>query len=79
MVCCPACGSETFRLSREITIWQTLEVRFTDQPGCYEVVNGQLHDTLDEGEIEACVCDECDAPMDLALLGAPLNAEMETP
>jgi hypothetical protein len=68
MLHCPSCGAETFRLGRPITIWQTLDITFTEIPGGYEVHDDQLHDTLEEGEIEEFTCAECETPMDKALL-----------
>lgn len=68
---CPKCGSDTFTMGRTVKIWQTLEVRFTDELGNFDVEDDELHDTLEEGEIEEFLCRECDHRMDKTLLHAP--------
>lgn len=71
MIECPQCGGDTFRVGRAMKIWQTLDIRFTDEDGNFEVEDDQLHDSLEEGDFEEFVCLNCDHTMDLALLQAP--------
>jgi hypothetical protein len=58
---CPHCGDDTFTVGREVTIWQTLSIRFTTGTD-WDHADGhdQLHDTLDCGPFESTMnCDGC--------------------
>jgi DNA-directed RNA polymerase subunit RPC12/RpoP len=71
MVTCPHCGSDRFTVGRPIRIWQTLEIDEVDDAGGFEVLDDELHDTLDEEPFEEAKCLACDRAIPLADLFPP--------
>lgn len=75
---CPACGSQKFRVRREITVYQTLFIHAVESDGIFYENGDELGDTLHTNNFDAAACKDCGKDVPLAHLFPRLYQEERT-